>query len=82
MDKNNLINELKETLSEITYIDIDEIDENASLLGDISVSSMELLQLVSSLEKKHNIKIQEKELRTFVSINDIANYILEKIKHD
>lgn len=82
MNYDNLTKELKEILSDITYISIEELDENASLLGEIGVSSMELLQFVSSIEKKHNIKIKEKELRTFININDIVSFILKNQNND
>ena len=70
---------IKQCVYEITDIEIDELAEDASLMGDLDISSMEILQVISAIEEEFSIKISEKDLRTFISICDIANYVSIKL---
>ena len=42
---------------------------------DLDLSSMEILTIVADLEETFGLRIPEKELRNFVTISDLADYL-------
>ena len=45
------------------------------LMDDLDLSSMEILTVVADLEETFGLRIPEKELRNFVTISDLADYL-------
>ena len=48
-----------------------------AILEDLDLSSMEILTVVADLEETFGLRIPEKELRNFVTIGDLADYLAE-----
>ena len=46
-------------------------------MDDLDLSSMEILTIVADLEEAFGLRIPEKELRSFVTISDLADYLSE-----
>ena len=46
-------------------------------MDDLDLSSMEILTVVADLEETFGLRIPEKELRNFVTIGDLADYLAE-----
>ena len=71
--------ERAEIMSQILAIleDVAEIapEENSVLMDDLDLSSMEILTIVADLEETFGLRIPEKELRNFVTISDLADYL-------
>ena len=44
-------------------------------MDDLDLSSMEILTIVADLEETFGLRIPEKELRNFVTISDLADYL-------
>lgn len=49
--------------------------EDSVLMDDLDLSSMEILTVVADLEEMFGLRIPEKELRNFVTIGDVADYL-------
>lgn len=49
--------------------------EDSVLMDDLDLSSMEILTVVADLEEMFGLRIPEKELRNFVTISDVADYL-------
>lgn len=77
MNRDELFNKIKEIIVDITEIDSAEISENSSLLDDLSLSSMEVLSVIADVEDAFSLKIPEKELRNFVTVSDLADYVVK-----
>ena len=72
--------ERAEIMSQILAIleDVAEVspeDVNSVLMDDLDLSSMEILTIVADLEETFGLRIPEKELRNFVTISDLADYL-------
>ena len=46
-------------------------------MDDLDLSAMEILTIVAELEETFGLRIPEKELRNFVTISDLADYLAE-----
>ena len=80
------------TIDQIKYIlaneldlnlDLDTIDENASLFEDgLSVDSLGIVELISILEEKFNIQFEENDLSPeyFSNLTSLANLVDRKLE--
>lgn len=75
-----MLDEIKEILEE--YIDIsgEEITENTSFQGELSVNSYELMNIVMALEEKFSVEISDRDVIELQTIGDVIRYIEEQKK--
>ena len=55
-----------------------DITMEAELVNDLGVNSLELADLIMVCEEKFNIEINDDDIRKFITVADICDY-LEKI---
>lgn len=60
----------KEILKENTKVDINKVTENSNFKTDLGLDSIDLLQLVVSVEEKFNIKLDNDKLMSINTISD------------
>ncbi|MBE6708023.1 MAG: acyl carrier protein [Ruminococcaceae bacterium] len=65
--KNMLVNELS--------VSADDITMNAELVADLGVNSLELADLILLCEEKFDIEIGDEDIRNFITVGDIVNYL-------
>ena len=63
--------ERTEIVSQILAI----LEDVAEISHDLDLSSMEILTVVADLEETFGLRIPEKELRNFVTVSDLADYL-------
>ncbi len=68
-----------ELLVDELQIDRDEISMEAELSGDLGINSIELADLVMLCEDRFGIEINDEDIRGFVTVGDVVNY-LESLK--
>ncbi len=52
-----------------------EITPDTDVLGDLGINSLELVELVCAFEMEFDIDIPEKDIRGFLTIDDIVRYL-------
>lgn len=57
-----------------------EIKEDSSLVGDLGLSSLDIVSIVADFEDEFNIKIEDKDIYNFLTVDDILKYLEEKCK--
>ena len=74
------IGELRKFISEITFTDVEKINENTLLFEEGIFDSLGFLSLVSFLNEEYGIDVENDELSedNFKSINAIVEYIAKK----
>lgn len=60
----------KEILKENTKVDINKVNENSNFKTDLGLDSIDLLQLVVSVEEKFNIKLDNDKLMSINTVSD------------
>ena len=71
-----MLEELKKIASEYTEQDI-RLD--SKLRGELGLSSLDLISLISDIETKYSIKIEDSDLEKIITVEDLINYINSKI---
>lgn len=78
MDKNAIMDFVMETINNITDIDFSEMYPDCSVVDDLSMDSLEIMSMIGKLEQHYSVKFVTRELRTIVTISDIADYVIKK----
>ncbi len=73
MSEEKILVDLEEIISD--YIEIEQVDKNMSLQGDVGLDSFGLISMICKIEKHFNVRIPDHELPNFVQLNDLVNYI-------
>ena len=77
MERAEIISQIMGILEDVAEVSPDDVSEDSVLMDDLDLSSMEILTIVADLEETFGLRIPEKELRNFVSISDLADYLAE-----
>ena len=77
MERAEIISQSTSMLEEVGEVAPEDVTESSVLLDDLDLSSMEILTIVADLEETFGLRIPEKELRNFVTIGDLADYLAE-----
>ena len=67
--------EFKQLLINKLEIDPDLIKPEAQLANDLGINSLELADLVLYCEDKYNIEIDDDALQSFITVNDVVEYL-------
>ena len=75
MERTEIVSQFLAILEDVAEISPDDVNENSVLMDDLDLSSMEILTVVDDLEETLGLRIPEKELRNFVTISYLDDYL-------
>lgn len=70
-----MIEEIIQTLSEQLKIDESKINENTSVLDDLGADSLDIVELLMTLEDRYGVVVPDDEVTSLKTVKDIAEYI-------
>ncbi|MBQ8175207.1 MAG: acyl carrier protein [Clostridia bacterium] len=73
-----MFEKVKNLLVEELRVDPEVVTPEAELANDLGVNSLELADLILLCEEKFNVTIDDDDLHTFITVNDVVNYLNEK----
>lgn len=73
------LDKVKEIIAEQLGVGVEEVTDNASLKDDLNADSLDLFQIVMSLEEEYNLEIPTEDVESIATISDIAKYIESKV---
>ncbi len=69
---------VKELVAEQLGVDAAELNEDTSLKEDLNADSLDLFQIIMSLEEEYGIEIPTEDAESIATIGDIERYIAKK----
>ncbi len=75
-----MFEKLKEILISELQIEEDLITLDAALASDLGVNSLELAELVLTVEDQLGVEINEDDLHKFITVGDVVKYLEEIAK--
>ena len=75
MERSEIVSQILAILEDVAEISPEDVTEDSVLMDDLDLASMEILTVVADLEETFGLRIPEKELRNFVTISDLADYL-------
>ena len=77
MERAEIVSQILAILEDVAEISPEDVNEDSVMMDDLDLSSMEILTVVADLEETFGRRIPEQELRNFVTIGDLADYLAE-----
>lgn len=72
------LNKIKELVAEQLGVDVAELTAETSLKDDLNADSLDLFQIIMSLEEEFGIEIPTEDTESIVTIGDIEKYISKR----
>lgn len=73
--RKDMFEKVKNLLVEELQIKEDDITLDSELVNDLGINSLELADLVMICEEKFDIEIDDDDLRKFLTVGDIVEYL-------
>ncbi len=80
MNKEELMERIKEIIADKLGVDIDEVTDDADLIDDLDADSLDLVDLAMAIEDEFGVTIADEELEKIRTVRDIFRELYEKIK--
>ena len=72
-----MLEKIKELVAENLGVDEEKVTENASFKDDLGADSLDLFEMVMSLEDEFGVEIPTEDLEKMATVGDVINYIEE-----
>ena len=66
---------LKKIIAEVLNVDEEEITMDTTFVDDLGADSLDLFEMVMSLEDTCGVEIPTEDLETMVTVGDVAEYL-------
>ena len=73
------LEKVKEVLAAQLDIDVEKIADTTDIAEDLGADSLDVVELMFSIEEEYDITIDEEQIRKFKTVADVAKYIDEKL---
>lgn len=64
-----------EIIAEQFNMDVNELDEDMSFQDDLNADSIELVELVMTLEEEFETEVSEEDLEKLKTVGDVIDYV-------
>lgn len=78
MEKEEIFDKLKELVVDQLGVEEDEVTMEASMQDDLGADSLDLVDLVMSVEEEFGVKVADEDLENIKTVGDIVNYIEDR----
>ena len=72
------LSKIKEVVAEQLGVDVTELTDETSLKDDLNADSLDLFQIIMSLEEEFDIEIPTEDAESIHTIGDIVRYLSSK----
>ena len=70
----DMLGAIKEILAKQLRVDIDTIDENTNIISDLGADSLDVVEMLMTIEEEYGIVVPDDVVVTFVTVGDVARY--------
>jgi acyl carrier protein len=83
MTEPSIHDKIKKMISDevLVGVSVDDIGDDASLISDLNLDSIQMLSLITGLETEFNIMLDEEDLdlENLSSVNKLAEFVQKKL---
>ncbi len=77
MSKEDILAKLKPIIAEQLGVDESEVKEDASFTEDLNADSLDLVELIMSLEEQFKLQISDEDAEKITTVGEAVDYITE-----
>ena len=70
----DMLETVKEILAKQLRIDVDTINENTNIVEDLGADSLDVVEMLMTIEEEYGIVVPDEVVVTFVTVGDVARY--------
>ncbi|MDD2317333.1 MAG: acyl carrier protein [Desulfobacterales bacterium] len=71
----SIAEQMKEIIAEKLSVDIEDVTPQASFVEDLGADSLDLVELIMSMEEEFNIDISDEDAGKLVTVQDAIQYV-------
>jgi len=79
-DTQNIRERLKKIIVDQLGVDESEVVSNASFVEDLNADSLDLVELIMSLEEEFKLQISDEDAEKITTVNEAEDYIEEHLR--
>lgn len=79
MSKEEILVKLKPIIAEQLGVDESEVTENASFTEDLNADSLDLVEMIMSLEEQFKLQISDEDAEKITTVGEAVDYISEHV---
>jgi len=80
MSREEILTQLKPVVAEQLGVDEGEVREDASFTEDLNADSLDLVELIMSLEEKFGLQISDEDAEKLTTVGEAVDFISEHAK--
>jgi acyl carrier protein len=80
MSHEEILAQLKPVVAEQLGVDESEVREDASFTEDLNADSLDLVELIMSLEEKFGLQISDEDAEKLTTVGEAVDFISEHVK--
>jgi acyl carrier protein len=80
MSREEILTQLKPVVAEQLGVDESEVREDASFTEDLNADSLDLVELIMSLEEKFSLQISDEDAEKLTTVGEAVDFISEHVK--
>ncbi len=74
-----VLERVKKVIAKELGVEVDELNIQASFTDDLGIDSLEIFEIVMSLEEEFDIEIPNEDIENIKNVQDISSYIESKV---
>lgn len=74
-----VLERVKNVVAKQLGVEVEEVNVNASFTDDLGIDSLEIFEIVMSLEEEFDIEIPNEDIEGIKNVEDISKYIESKV---
>ena len=78
MSKDDILSKLRPVIAEQLGVDEGDVKEDASFTEDLNADSLDLVELIMSLEEQFGLQISDEDAEKITTVGEAVDYIYEK----
>ena len=75
----NLEQEVKQILSRLTGLDVEEISDGADVVNDLGIDSLKIIEIATEIERTYKVAVKDSELGKLRTVKDAVSFLRELI---
>ena len=70
---------IRSIMAERLGVEADEVTPDANILDDLGADSLDVVELVMSLEEEFNIEVPDEEVEGMRTVSDVERYVIKAV---
>lgn len=75
-----VVEKIKKIVADQLSMEVEEVKLESTFSDDLGVDSLEIFEIVMSLEEEFDIEIPNEDIENIKTIGDIVNYVNSKVE--